>query len=244
VRKLALFLDDGGVINDNRLRGAQWQQLVARYFSPILGGSPQAWAAANYEIITSILGPQTWPARLAAHSDYESFERAYYIDWLGAMCDIVGVPRPPEEEMIDLSRRATAWIIPQVRSTFPGAAEAIRLLHTRGHPLYTASGASSTDLYAYLHALDVHTCFQRLYGPDLINTFKNGPAFYERLLADAGVDPTDALIVDDSHHAIAWASTVGVRSVLVGSPYANEPSHLLASIGSLAELPEILDGLV
>ncbi len=46
-RELVVFLDDGGVMNDNRMRGPAWQRLVAEYFAPRLGGEPAAWAAAN-----------------------------------------------------------------------------------------------------------------------------------------------------------------------------------------------------
>src|SRR5437773_2546400 len=126
-----LFLDDGGVISDNRLRGAQWRPLVAEFFAPILGGSPEAWAEASRAVITAILDPQPWNARLRSAPDYESFERAYYTYWLGAMCDILGIPRPPDEQIVELARCATAWIIPQVRAAFPGAADTIRLLHAR-----------------------------------------------------------------------------------------------------------------
>ena len=45
-----IFLDDGDVMNDNRLRGPQWQRLVGEFFTPRLGGEPSAWAAANASI--------------------------------------------------------------------------------------------------------------------------------------------------------------------------------------------------
>ena len=45
--RLTIFLDDGGVINDNAVRGPQWQRLVGRFLSPRLGGEPEAWAQAN-----------------------------------------------------------------------------------------------------------------------------------------------------------------------------------------------------
>ena len=47
-----IFLDDGGVMNDNTLRGPQWQRLVGEYLSPRLGGSLQAWAEANKHVAT------------------------------------------------------------------------------------------------------------------------------------------------------------------------------------------------
>jgi len=33
-----IFLDDGGVMNDNNARALQWQRLVGEYFVPLLGG--------------------------------------------------------------------------------------------------------------------------------------------------------------------------------------------------------------
>ena len=43
----SIFLDDGGVMNDNALRGAQWQRLVGEFLAPRLGGDPEARAQAN-----------------------------------------------------------------------------------------------------------------------------------------------------------------------------------------------------
>ncbi len=114
------------------------------------------------------------------------------------MCAIVGVPPPTEAESVELARRASASIIRRVRAAIPGAVEAIRTLHTHGYTLHTASGASSDDLAANLEGMGVRDCFGRLYGPDLIDTFKVGPEFYTRLLADASVAPAEALVVDDN----------------------------------------------
>jgi hypothetical protein len=55
VTDLAIFLDDGGVMNDNDVRGKQWQQLVAEYLSPRLGGEPDKWSAAN-----RLVAPRVW----------------------------------------------------------------------------------------------------------------------------------------------------------------------------------------
>ena len=88
--------------------------------------------------------------------------------------------------------------------------------------------------------MGVRDCFQRrLYGPDLIDTFKAGPAFYERIFADAGVDPASALVVDDLPHALAWARQAGARTVLVGAALAAEEEADI-HIAGLAELPEMI----
>ena len=87
--------------------------------------------------------------------------------------------------------------------------------------------------------MGVRDCFGRLYGPDLIDTFKMGPEFYARLLTDAGVAAENALVVDDNPAVLRWAAQVGARTVLVGATSLEGPAPTL-HIGSLAELPELL----
>ncbi len=235
LRRPVIFLDDGGVISDSRVRRPQWQRLVVEFFAPRLGGAPDAWAAANGALVDRLFVPEVWQARLTAARDYADFERVYWWDWLQGMCELVGVPTPPQEEAIALAAQAGRWIPSQIHSGFPGAAEAIRALHAAGYTLHTASGESSSDLDGYLSAMGVRACFGRLYGPDLINTLKNGPAFYARLLADAGVAPHDALVVDDRPEMLAWALEVGTYTALVSADPPPHPATL--HLQSLAELP-------
>jgi HAD superfamily hydrolase (TIGR01509 family) len=154
---------------------------------------------------------------------------------------MVGIEPPPEEEAIWLGHEAEAWIIARIRSGYPGAADALRRLHERGYTLHTASGASSTQLEIYLDTMDSRPYFTRLYGPDLVDTFKAGPLYYERIFADAGVAPAEALVLDDSRTAIAWASEAGARTLLVGSGPAPDVPGCLGAIGSLADLPGMIE---
>src|SRR6266702_1428013 len=91
----------------------------------------------------------------------------------------------------------------------------------------------------YLQAMGVHDCFGRLYGPDLIDTFKEGPEYYERMFADLGIAPADALVVDDCPRAIGWAMQVGARTVLVGDSSLPQRRTTLY-IANLVELPALL----
>jgi hypothetical protein len=114
----AIFLDDGGVLNDNQVRGAQWQRLVGEYFPPRLGGAPEAWAEANRVVINRILEREAWQVRLRANSDYAAFDRAYQLDWLRWMCaHVASRPRP----MMSLALARNARPIRRVRSAYPGA---------------------------------------------------------------------------------------------------------------------------
>ncbi len=49
----AIFLDDGGLISDNDARGPQWRRFLGEFFPPILGGTPEQWAAANVQVMDS-----------------------------------------------------------------------------------------------------------------------------------------------------------------------------------------------
>lgn len=238
--RLVVFLDDGGVMSDNRRRGPQWQRFVAAFFAPRLGGEAAAWSQANRVVATALFDPlAAWQARLAAAPDYPSFERAYLLDWLGDMCRLVGVPCPPEEQGLRLAREAEAWITARVDAAMPGVAETIRLLHAQGYTLHTASGEPSAHLTNYLTRMGVRECFGRLYGPDLIDTFKTGPAYYARLLADVDVAPADAVVVDDSLDALAWAAEVGAHPVRVGAPSSGDGAATCC-IPSLTTLPALL----
>ena len=58
--RLVVFLDDGGVMSDNRLRGVQWQRLVGEFFVPLLGGTHEAWANANLVVASRLFDPDSF----------------------------------------------------------------------------------------------------------------------------------------------------------------------------------------
>jgi FMN phosphatase YigB (HAD superfamily) len=87
----------------------------------------------------------------------------------------------------------------------------------------------------------VRDAFEGLYGPDLIDTVKNGPEYYERVFADAGVPAEDAMVVDDSPAALGWASEVGATPVLVSEE--GKPMSDTLHVRGLRELPDRLCAL-
>src|SRR5260221_4261131 len=240
--RLMLFLDDGGVMNDNSPRALQWQRLVSEFFVPLLGGPAEAWPHANRLVAARLFEAVAWRRRVQAAPDCRSFDRAFPVEWLQGMCALVGVGSPPEEECLTLARRAAAFITCRVQAAFPGAVDIIRTVHHQGYTLHTAYGESSLDLVGYLQAMGVRECFGRLYGPDLIETLKEGPEYYERIFADLGIAAADALVVDDSPRAIEWARQLGARTVLVGDASLLR-IEATVHIGSLVELPTTLQQL-
>ncbi|GCE12257.1 HAD family hydrolase [Tengunoibacter tsumagoiensis] len=243
MERYVLFLDDGGVMNDNQQRGVQWPPLVGAFFAPRLGGSIEAWAEANRRVITDLLDPANWRLRIQRATSYMHFDRDYQFDWLAEMCALVGISHPPVEECIELAHQAVNWITPQVKSAFPGVVETIHQLYEDGYTLYTASGEGSMDLEGYLTGMGVAHCFQRLYGPDHFDAFKESPMYYERLFEHSGIHSGDALIIDDTPRAINWAAQSGAQTVLI----ARQPvAGCLAdyTIPDLAALPALLKSVI
>ncbi len=211
--------------------------MVAEFFVPILGGEHTRWAEANRVVFERLLegmmfGPQG--------QDYAKRRDNYQLTWLREMAALVGVAPPADNaECVELAEQAAAFITRRVRSAYPGVAEAIRAIHGMEFELFTASGENSLELDGYLTGMGVRGFFRTLYGPDLVNQWKDGAEYYRRIFAHAGVAPERVLVVDDSPRALAWARSVGAGTCLVSaSPTDAVEADLVVS--RLADLPALI----
>jgi beta-phosphoglucomutase-like phosphatase (HAD superfamily) len=242
VKARVIFIDDGDVLTDNVRRAAEWRRLIGEYLVPRLGGTPEAWAAANTTVFDAQL--KRFFAWLAAQqgAPYENFfqSRQERVRWLSEMCEIVGVATPPPTECDALSRDLQEYIMPRVRAPMSGARAGVRTLHERGFPLATASGALSTELHHALNALGLRDYFpdDRLFGPDLVRAHKGTPEFYPRIFERASVQPRDALVIDNDPRMLDLAASIGAATAIVSNDGA-QPHH--ANVRSLAEVPSLLD---
>jgi len=234
---LNIFLGDGVVITGKQRRAAEVERLVGDCFVALLGGAEAAWIRAHRTVVARLADPLSMSVLTAA--DFVGFYRAYQLRWVGGMRELLELPTPPEEECLDLAYRALGWITRRVQAALPGAVEAIRLLYRQGYALHTASGSCSLELAGSFEGLGVRHCFGRLYRADMVNAFKEGPEYYARLFADAGVQPEGALVVDDSAEALDWAALLGARTVLVGAS-SHPETGATPRLMLLAELPAIL----
>lgn len=231
-----VFLDDGGVLNDNALRAPQWQKLVGDFFAPRLGGDPTAWAAANVSVFPGLF--EKYQAMRSGQDNFDAIEadRLYHIDWLRSMAEIAGVESPStDDECFDLAWKATNFVLPRLVTSYPGAGEAARSL-SKDYALWTASGGYSYELKVYLSNMGIDGLIQAFYGVDLVRIGKSSAEFYRRIFADAGVDPATSLVVDDSPNCLRRARELGARTALVSPPIAGASEFDLV-IASLAELP-------
>ncbi len=93
--------------------------------------------------------------------------------------------------------------------------------------------------------MGVREHFDHLFGPDLVNAFKEGPAYYERAFELAGLDAERCLIVDDSPQALGWAAKAGARTLLVNRTGAAADGYTgpaITGLSSLAAAAEAMDG--
>jgi len=206
-----VFIDDGGVLNDNARRAPQWRRLLGEYLPPRLGGTPEAWAEANVGA-----AERSWARYVKriqpgnSFAGIEAWRRADLGEWLVDMCRQVGVAPPPDPAAF--AAATAVWVPERVRSEIPGVVEAVRWLSSGGMTLHMASGGLSWEIEPYLRGMGIRRHFERLYGPDLVDTTKSGPHYYDAILADSTTDPATAVVVDDNTEARGWAASVGLRA--------------------------------
>lgn len=212
-----LFVDKGGVLIDNADDlGPQWRRLIGEFLSPRLGGSSRSWGEANIPAFERQL--ERWRAAMARRgpADIRGFFAKDARLWFLDMCDAVGVPRPADEEAERIAAETVAYVKAHLEFRAPQRGlQALRALRARGLVLHMASGDTHDDLIVFLEQIGARELFDRVYGSDLVNTWKFAPEYYRAVLADCGADPDRAAVVDDSPAALSWARECGLRGFLV-----------------------------
>ena len=211
-----LFVDKGGVLIDNNDLSPQWRRLIGEFLAPRLGGSPEAWGAANIPAFEQQL--ERWRSAMAGRgpADIRGFFAKDARLWFLEMCDAIGLQRPPDEEAERIAADTVSYVKAHLELRPPqGGLRALRALRERGLVLHVASADAHDELVAFLEQIGARDLFDRVYGSDLVNTWKFGPEYYRAVLADSGVDPQLAAVVDDSPSAVSWARECGMRGFLV-----------------------------
>jgi FMN phosphatase YigB (HAD superfamily) len=210
-----LFVDKGGVLVNNDDLGRQYQQLIAEYLPRVLGSGARSWADANVWAFDRHLERWRDPSRSASATNIRQWFADDARNWLYDMCEVVDVPRPPANDADRIATDTLRYVRERVGVKVPAIVERLRHLRNRGIVLHVASGDAHEDLVQYLGAIGVRDLFDRVYGTDLLNVWKSSAAYYRAILADTRVDPSTALVIDDSERAIGWAGECSLRGVVV-----------------------------
>ena len=210
-----LFVDKGGVLVDNTALSVQWRRLIGEYLAPRLGGRDEEWGAANLPAFQRQWERFQQAAAAGGPADIRGFFAKDARRWLLDMCDGVGIERPSDGVADTIAAETVDYVKARLNIPVPRALDALRALRARGVVLHMASADAHDDLVEFLVRIGGRDLFDRVYGSDLVNTWKFGPDYYRAVLADSGVDPSGAAVVDDSPQALAWARECGLRGFLV-----------------------------
>lgn len=204
-----VFIDDGGVLNNNARRGKQWATVVGVYMANSLGGSEGEWREANLRVF-----PLVWSNIQSQQiSEFDAFYRKFCSDWLRAMTRAVG--RGAEvTDARELYKPLSLEAGKLVDAAIEHAATCVGELSTRAH-LHMASGTASWELEAILTRMGIKDNFLTLYGPDVTNVNKIGPEFYSQIFAHAGLSPQECIVIESSEEACQWALQAGAQVVHV-----------------------------
>lgn len=210
-----LLVDKGGVLVNNDELGKQYQQLIAEYLPTVLGGGARSWGDANVRAFDRQWARWEAATRSTSGGNIREWFEADAANWLYDMCEKVGVARPPAHDAERIANDTLRYVRERVAIKVPAIIGRLRALRERGLNLHVASGDAHADLIEYVQAIGARDLFDRVYGSDLLNVWKASPAYYRAILADTGIDPATALVIDDSDRAIEWAAECGLRGVLV-----------------------------
>ncbi|TFG17200.1 MAG: hypothetical protein EU531_03980 [Promethearchaeota archaeon] len=213
-KDIHIFFDDGDVLNNNKIRGRQWQKLIGEFMTPLFGGNSKDWGAANAKIIEDFTS-EGIPALIFEHKEktHSQFIKWFREKWINDMFDYVGIERPNIGDYKRIYYETAKYVDLRVRSAFPGVIETVKTLYHNGFNLYTASGTESIELNYYLEGMGIRQYFKKLYGPDLINLLKVDNMFYEAILNDLEILPNQAIFIDDKPYYLNIAKKIGVHVI-------------------------------
>lgn len=124
-------------------------------------------------------------------------------------------------------------------SLFPGIAELLGKLRTRGHRLAVATGKSRHGLERALQASGLASLFVASRCGDETRP-KPDPAMLLELLQALSVEPERALMVGDTSHDLEMARNAGMDAVAVTyGAHPREALHRLAPRGCVASVEEL-----
>ncbi|MFW9882173.1 MAG: HAD family hydrolase [Candidatus Thorarchaeota archaeon] len=154
-----------------------------------------------------------WEDSREIQDDYLKFIKYFKSEWVKRMFEEVGrsVPLKQKHEKIFDSTGEYVW--PKVRSAIPGIIESIKTLYSRGFILYTSARLPSTEMKMVLEAMGIKQFFSGFYGPDLINTRKHNPEFFELIFNQVNISSSRAIVIEDVPRFIENACKAGAHVI-------------------------------
>lgn len=233
-----LFFDDGGVLNDNQVRGKQWQKLIGEYFQPRYGGEKDNWTKANSFAVGIIIDFIDDIQKKKTKLSYKEYKEVEDRLWTEKMFEYLGIKAPPKDQYSKLIQEVNSWIMPQIRAAYPGVIDLVKGI-SLDFTCHTASNETSSTLNMYLSGMDIRTSFKYLFGPDLVNCMKSHEEYYLKILSYSGTAKEQAIVIDDNPIVLHNAASLGIE--VIQSCLDNQQPEYENYFTNSTELKEILD---
>jgi HAD superfamily hydrolase (TIGR01509 family) len=191
---------------------------------PFFTAWAEAWAENGCE-----LDPAEWAACIGTHGVFDPYE---------ALAERCGTPLPPADDF-EARCDARALELIHAEAVLPGVVDWLTAAPGLGLGVGIASSAPPHWVEGHLERLGLRHHFPVVSTRDGVLPAKPAPDLYLATCAGLGVDPTDAVAVEDSPNGIAAAKAAGMFCVAVPN-HMTRPLDLSAAdliVHSLADLP-------
>jgi HAD superfamily hydrolase (TIGR01509 family) len=172
----------------------------------VLVGSEELWDVVRRGVAAEAGRP--WPT--GATRAMQGMSTA---EWSAYLIDAVGVPAKPDEvaaTVIDrMADQYGTWL-----PLLPGAVEVVERLGRRW-PLGLASSSPRRLIDTVLESAGLAQWFQVIVSTEEVVAGKPSPAVYQTVVQRLGVDPLQAIAIEDSSNGLRSAATAGLGVLAV-----------------------------
>jgi HAD superfamily hydrolase (TIGR01509 family) len=151
---------------------------------------------------------RVWPAEAT-----RAMQGMSTAEWSAYLTEVVGVPGEPEEVAATVVARMAARYDARL-PLYPGALEVVERLGRRW-PLGLASSSPRRLIDTVVHSAGLAQRFQVSVSTEEVGAGKPSPAVYQTVVQRLGVDPAQAVAIEDSSNGLRSAARAGLGVLAV-----------------------------
>lgn len=238
-----ILFDDGNVLNNNEIRGKLWPEVFANYMMNRFGGSKDQWIQSNRTYFAEFMEDFYSKVRKRARINFKPYFQQHMVNWTTATLSYMNLEIPSEKKLVNLYKEITAFVNPRSVAPNPGIIKCIKELKSKNFNIVTSSGETSFELDGYLTGMGIKQYFDKLYGPDLINTGKFSSHFFQQIVNDLGISESQAILIEDNPEMIRMAQEIGInviQSIIVNEKPVISPFYVSHGDQILENVKKIL----
>ncbi|MGH3889710.1 MAG: HAD family hydrolase [Pseudonocardiaceae bacterium] len=178
----------------------------------VLVDSEQLWDVVRRGVAAE--AGRSWPTEAT-----RAMQGMSTAEWSAYLTGVVGVPAEPEEVATTVLDRMAAQYDARL-PLLPGAVEVVERLGRRW-PLGLASSSPRRLIDTVLASAGLAQQFEVSVSTEEVGAGKPSPAVYQTVVQRLGVDPSQAIAIEDSSNGLRSAATAGLGVLAV--PHAAFP---------------------